>query len=127
MPASKVEEASTAPSIAYAVGSLLTTPDDLSVLVDLLAPLGHVRFALLERAPRQLAAFLARPGTVGPRHDEPDEDVDEAVTEAAQPTDDERLGPPATVPVQTPSAPAEVSARPLARKAAVKSRKCTPL
>ena len=48
---------------AYADGSLLTTADERSMLVDLLVPLCHVSFHLPERAPRKhLAAFLALPG-----------------------------------------------------------------
>ena len=47
---------------AYAGGSLITTADDRSVLLDLLAPLGLVSFSLPERTPRPLASFLGLPG-----------------------------------------------------------------
>ena len=53
---------------SYAAGSLLTTADERSMLVDLLAPLAHVSFALPLDAPRQLSAFLGLPPCAEAEH-----------------------------------------------------------
>ena len=49
---------------AYADGALMTTADELGIVVDLLRPLAHLPFALLESVPTgrtQLVAFLGLP------------------------------------------------------------------
>ena len=50
----------------YADAALLTSADDLQILLDLVSPLCHLRFLLIERPPPDLYAFLSLPGGYTP-------------------------------------------------------------